>query len=119
MGLRLNFTAGRVTGGGHDLIGPFRIRGAYSDFDGSVSFVKRYVSHPVDYQGKWDGQMIYGTWTIENWLFEDEGEFEIWPDREEEQEERALAVEELAGVGGGAPALPAPSPLSLPAPRRG
>lgn len=78
MKMELGFSSGRIVGGGTDQIGPFTIQGEFNEA-GPVKFRKRYASHLVYYNGKWDGQMIYGTWKI-TWY--DSGEFEIWPEAE-------------------------------------
>lgn len=76
MGLALTFESGQIHGSGSDLVGAFRLSGAYRD-DGSVSIVKTYAWHLVDYKGRWDGQMISGSWKIK---YEGTGPFEIWPE---------------------------------------
>jgi hypothetical protein len=78
MKISLSFAKGRITGGGSDQIGAFKIAGQYEE-DGSVKFTKRYRWHKVAYTGRWDGQMIFGTWEIRRY---DAGEFEIWPEAE-------------------------------------
>jgi hypothetical protein len=84
MRLTLRFHDGQIEGDGNDRVGAFRIRGEYTA-EGEVGFVKRYVLHPVEYEGKWDGQMIFGKWNI---FRAESGEFEIWPEGEEPEEVR-------------------------------
>jgi hypothetical protein len=94
MKIDLSFAKGRIAGGGSDQIGTFRIAGRYHE-DGTVEFTKRYRPwHKVIYTGRWDGQMIFGTWLIRRF---DSGEFEIWPEAEfeslgiaEQESEREL-----------------------------
>jgi hypothetical protein len=60
---------GRVSGQGHDGIGPFTMAGNY-DNQGKVSFIKQYVGkHAVEYNGNivcdnFGGFKIEGHWTI-------------------------------------------------------
>lgn len=66
----LEFAAGRVTGAGRDVIGPFTITGTYDETHGKVRLVKQYLGkHAVEYVGRPDGEgSIQGTWTIgPNW----------------------------------------------------
>lgn len=60
----LRFANGVVSGGGHDIIGLFVIKGEYNQ--GELSFVKQYIGkHQVIYTGKYDGEgSIHGTWAI-------------------------------------------------------
>jgi hypothetical protein len=76
MGLALTFSDGKVHGTGTDVIGPFWLSGSFDD-QGSVHMTKSYSWHVVDYKGKWDGQMISGSWKIK---YEGSGAFEIWPE---------------------------------------
>lgn len=66
----LHFRDGEVTGGGHDVIGPFTFTGAYDVRTGEVVMLKQYVGrHRVLYRGAPDGEgCIQGTWSIgETW----------------------------------------------------
>jgi hypothetical protein len=89
MGLALSFGNGRITGTGSNLIGAFRLDGDYAA-DGAVRFVKTYAWHHVDYKGKWDDQMISGTWKIK---YEGSGAFEIWPESEMHGFEQMFEIE--------------------------
>jgi hypothetical protein len=89
MRLRLDFANGVISGGGADVVGPFTISGAYGAE--TADFTKKYPRHSVKYEGKWDGQVLFGTWVIRS--IRDRGEFEIWPEDEELQLE-VLAQEE-------------------------
>lgn len=93
MTLQLRFDKKNLHGKGDDQIGPFQIQGQHSE-NGQVQFTKRYASHKVRYQGRWDGSSIAGRWTIREWGWVDYGEFEIWPLGDDE--ERAIRPEELA-----------------------
>ncbi len=63
--LELHFHLSDVEGHGHDIVGPFVIRGRYDD-SGCVAFQKQYVGqHSVTYRGQYDGEgTIFGEWTI-------------------------------------------------------
>ena len=62
--LVLRFSAGEVEGSGTDLIGPFTFQGTYAS-DGSVTLVKHYRRHNVQYKGTYDGEgTIFGEWSI-------------------------------------------------------
>src|SRR5438874_2002201 len=62
----LNFSAGRVTGGGKDVVGRFVFEGEYDEATGEVRMVKQYLGrHRVLYVGRPDGEgSIQGTWHI-------------------------------------------------------
>lgn len=77
MDLILEFTNGRMTGEGHDGVGPFIISGTYSTESKECSWNKTYVArHTVKYRGFRDGKGIWGTWVISpEW----NGGFHIWP----------------------------------------
>jgi len=86
MKLRLQFYGDQLIGGGTDCAGWFEIRGKMQP-DGTVNFGKRYSSHGVEYEGRWDGVMISGLWTMRQpALFsserftEEKGDFEMWPE---------------------------------------
>lgn len=86
MKLRLQFCGVQVLGAGCDCAGPSEIHGAM-DAEGTVSFVKTYSSHTAHYEGRWDGRMIAGVWTMRHQILfgqarflEEKGEFEIWPE---------------------------------------
>jgi hypothetical protein len=82
MRLRLVFKSSNINGGGNDPIGEFTITGIYQQDSERVIFTQVYKTHSVDYSGVWDGQMIYGRWTLDDAVFTESGEFEIWPDKE-------------------------------------
>lgn len=91
MRLRLQFYGAQLIGGGSDCAGYFEIRGSL-DPAGSVSFSKTYSTYVVQYDGRWDGNMIAGLWTMRHPVFygysrylEEKGDFEIWPETGESE----------------------------------
>jgi hypothetical protein len=62
----LHFSAGRVSGAGRDMVGPFTVAGDYDPATGAVRLVKQYRDkHAVLYVGHPDGEgSIAGTWSI-------------------------------------------------------
>jgi hypothetical protein len=62
----LRFAAGRVTGEGRDVVGPFTFSGEYDEATGEVRMVKQYLGrHRVLYVGRPDGEgCVQGTWSI-------------------------------------------------------
>ena len=97
MRLTLRFGETSINGEGTDLVGSFTISGRYDEATGAVEFDKPYPSHTVGYVGTWDGAMIAGRWAFRRkirWVA-NEGEFEIWPEKDDQAIERmeaALAV---------------------------
>ena len=89
MRLTLQFSGSDVNGRGNDAKGEFQVSGIFSDVNGGVLFTTTYQTHAVEYVGTWDGTFIYGKWTLHDEQFTEIGEFEIWPEKEEE----------MAGVG--------------------
>jgi hypothetical protein len=85
--MSLRFGAGKIAGSGSDQSGIFDVDGEYEGTD--VLLFKRYSHWTVRYDGRWDGQMISGRWTIREGMFFDTGSFEIWP------EEEAIGADEL------------------------
>ena len=86
MKLQLTFTqAGDVSGEGADPGGRFQITGIFSRENDRVIFTKVYDWQSVDYTGLWDGMMIYGKWTLHDEEYGEQGEFEIWPDKDESE----------------------------------
>ena len=83
MKLKLHFVGTNLNGGGNDAIGSFEVAGIFSDETGQVLFTVTYRTHTVDYSGTWDGQFIFGKWTLHDESFSEIGEFEMWPDKEE------------------------------------
>jgi hypothetical protein len=76
MDLILEFNNGRITGEGHDGIGPFVILGFFSMDTKECSWDKTYVArHTVKYAGFREQKGIWGTWAIPP----AKGGFHIWP----------------------------------------
>ena len=75
MELRLSQKADRVTGAGSDDIGQFTVRGRCAD-DGNLSWLKSYLTHSVDYEGRCQGRFIRGAWRLAGAT----GTFCLWPD---------------------------------------
>jgi len=107
MDLSLSFENGRMTGEGHDAVGPFVIVGAYDAAAKECHWTKTYVAaHDVFYQGFREGKGIWGTWEIGRLA---RGGFHIWPqggmdgENEAEQAEQPRPAElgavEVAGAG--------------------
>lgn len=84
MKLNLKFEYTNVDGHGKDPMGDFRVGGMFSPGTWRVLFTKSYTSHSVDYTGTWDGTMIYGRWSLHDDHYSEAGDFEIWPDTQEE-----------------------------------
>jgi hypothetical protein len=75
--LALTFANGRITGEGHDSVGPFVITGRYDPKTHECYWTKTYVgAHDVFYRGVREGKGIWGTWEIGQGLH---GGFHIWP----------------------------------------
>lgn len=86
MRLSLSFVSGQVSGEGVDDTGPFNVTGSY--FGEGASLVKRYSTHGIHYDGKWDGSMLYGPWNQVGSTW-NKGVFEMWPEGED------MAIESL------------------------
>lgn len=84
MKLRLKFESNLIEGSGRDPMGEFRITGMFSDESQRVLFTKEYGAISVDYSGIWDGTFIYGRWNLNDEAYSESGDFEIWPDKEDE-----------------------------------
>lgn len=85
----LAFNDTHIKGYGSDLDGVFVFEGAYHPRTEVVELVKRYDALDVQYRGRWDGQMIAGTWRFAVFLDAytidaDTGVFELWPASDEE-----------------------------------
>jgi len=84
MKLRLRFFDCAIEGAGRDPMGEFKISGMFSEDNGRVIFTKEYGAVNVDYCGTWDGTLIYGRWNLSDQHYSESGDFEIWPDKEDE-----------------------------------
>lgn len=83
MKLRLTFHENAIEGSGRDPMGEFSIAGMFSDGQ-RVIFTKDYGAISVDYMGTWDGMLIYGRWNLHDQNYSEAGDFEIWPDKDDE-----------------------------------
>ncbi len=75
MTLELAFDHGSIHGKGLDRVGEFVIEGEYALQPKHLRFEKRYRAHAVRYVGAWDGDEIWGIWSIGDL---DVGEFRLW-----------------------------------------
>jgi hypothetical protein len=102
--IALSIYKGRITGTGTDMDGEFELGGFYNGRSQEVMLTRRYtrttepsqeeVGIAYDYEGKWDGAMVFGNWHPRmNPGYG--GPFEMWPDREEDREELAINLEEV------------------------
>jgi hypothetical protein len=99
--IELRIRKNRFAGHGSDVDGEFLIEGIYDPTTEAVEMVRRYVraprnpdqeGYPFIYEGKWDGALVFGRWYMSTEpQFGDV--FEMWPEREEEIEERAIRLE--------------------------
>lgn len=100
--MRLIIRGTVIEGEGTDMDGEFELTGSYDPRTERVLLTRRYynttepsqsgVGIPYDYEGKWDGTLVGGMWHPRaNPHYG--GEFEMWPDRDEETE--TLRLEEL------------------------
>ena len=97
--LRLEFAGGTVSGGGRDPGGDFAVRGVYSVEAGTVSLIKTYAAHRVEYAGQANGDGIGGDWAIRYEHTTDRGIFRIWPDDLAMSEKPRLKAEEPVPAG--------------------
>ena len=96
MRFRLSFEGRRISGAGVDGDGPFDFSGEYEPEDRFVTLHKRYRNLNVCYRGEWDGAMVSGRSVITAEGFYDTGEFEMWPESDEEDLRVAFAAEQEA-----------------------
>jgi len=81
MELRLQFSNGRMSGDGRDVVGAFSVDGTYDLETGQCNWDKQYHGrHTVQYRGFNEGKGIWGTWRLisEGYVFR--GGFHIWPE---------------------------------------
>jgi hypothetical protein len=81
--LALRFQGGELEGEGHDLVGPYTVRGTYDPDDGRCEWTKQYLGkHSVSYLGYNEGHGIWGVWEIRLLfgLYHDRGVFHLWPE---------------------------------------
>lgn len=87
--MNLEFSQGRITGEGQDEPGEFRLHGSYDSRSGRCSWLKRYPSWAIEYQGELKGQTIRGRWSEPqdaDWS----GDFELHARSDSTQVERML-----------------------------
>lgn len=100
--ITLRIGAGQISGTGTDIDGEFEVVGFYNSRKERVMLTRRYtwtsepsddgVGVPYDYDGIWDGSMVSGIWQ-QRLNPANRGTFEMWPNREEDQEELAINFE--------------------------
>ena len=91
MDLNLTFASGRMSGGGSDDVGQFKVHGQYDASTLECSWTKSYVgAHSVFYRGFREGKGIWGTWEI---TLANHGGFHIWPKRAGEGDTEAATAE--------------------------
>ena len=97
MRLSLHFGETSIKGDGIDSVGDFTISGRYAQSE--VEFDKVHPSDTIAYNGVWDGAMIAGLWRFRRPMrgIVNEGEFEIWPEADDEAIERMESA--LSAVG--------------------
>jgi len=96
MDLHLDFSNGRMSGGGNDDVGRFAVQGHYEAKGGECTFKKTYVgAHTVFYSGFGEEKGIWGTWHIGP-LFR--GGFHIWPRKSGQGEETSIPEEVVVPV---------------------
>lgn len=100
--IRLLITKAKITGEGSDADGKFHLTGSYDPASQRVMLTRRYswtveptqssVGIAFDYEGRWDGAMVSGTWQERDDAV-NRGTFEMWPDREEDREGLRIEIE--------------------------
>ncbi|MBX3119208.1 MAG: hypothetical protein KF784_09095 [Fimbriimonadaceae bacterium] len=92
------FSGNHFVGEGTDVDGDFNLEGEYDPSDQMVNIVRRYtrvtrnenqVGYPFIYIGKWNGYEVTGRWMMSTSPAQG-GPFEMWPESEEEAQERAI-----------------------------
>lgn len=97
--LRLTIVKNEISGSGSDVDGEFEIAGTFDPANGAVRLERRYtwvaagpsdgVGTPYEYSGHWDGAFVSGFWHQRDYILNN-GPFEMWPNREEDQAELSL-----------------------------
>ncbi|WP_299679531.1 hypothetical protein [uncultured Tenacibaculum sp.] len=90
MTINLTFKKGKVSGSGTDDINYFSWKGDYNLEVFTVTMIKNYPSHKVNYKGDVDENGIWGSWNIGS---DCSGGFHIWP-KKQNSEEDSKALEE-------------------------
>lgn len=106
--IRLFISDGRIEGTGTDKDGDFELVGSYHARDEQVRITRRYtrvtnpwqegIGYPYDYEGIWDGAMVHGRWHARG-NARTNGPFEMWPSREEDQQELRIELEIAEAIG--------------------
>jgi hypothetical protein len=101
----LHISHGRILGTGTDKDGNFDLQGSYDSKTQRVTLTRRYswttepsqdgVGVPYHYDGIWDGELVSGMWHCRPDP-QNNGEFEMWPAREEDLRELRIEVQELS-----------------------
>ena len=101
--ISLSIRNGHIRGDGCDKDGDFELSGFYQSRNETVMLTRVYslttepsqagVGIAYDYEGKWDGAMVSGRWHPRSNPYYG-GPFEMWPAREEDQEELRIEFEE-------------------------
>jgi hypothetical protein len=94
---------GRIRGTGTDKDGKFDVEGQYTAEDGIVAITRiytwttepsqDYAGVPYEYVGNWDGSLTSGRYFARR-NPEFNGEFEMWPDQDEESISEILGIEQ-------------------------
>jgi len=96
MDLNGTFAAGKMSSGGNDDVGPFKIRGDYSAQTLECSWTKTDIgAHSVFYRGFRESKGIGGTWDMGPM---NHGGFHIWPKRAGEDEGETEPTEQSEPV---------------------
>lgn len=105
--LKLRISVGEIHGTGDDVDGEFRVEGKFGSDADSVTLLRRYTKSngspelvwvSFQYEGKWDGQMVFGHWfELGNSL--NCGPFEMWPDHEGLKFDSMVEQDELVTAG--------------------
>ena len=90
MAFFLNFSKGKLEGGGSDNIGGFSWKGTYNLEALTCKMTKSYAAHDVFYEGNVDENGIWGVCHIPPYM---NGGFHIWPKKTEQE---AAAAEEYS-----------------------
>jgi hypothetical protein len=105
--ITLSFHGESFLGNGSDKDGLFNLSGEHDPSDNGVMMTRVYTycniapeqaGYPFIYVGRWDGHQIHGRWMMSTHPAYG-GTFEMWPEDEEERQERMINLEqEPAGI---------------------
>lgn len=103
--IELRIDNGLILGTGTDKDGHFEVSGNFDSKTQRVTMTRRYtwttepsqegVGIPYHYDGVWDGWMVSGDWHCRP-APENQGDFEMWPAREEDREELRIQLAEFS-----------------------